>query len=237
MFRINPDGKEKNLRALSEKDIQRQLYGEYLRKAEDRVEVMDSAVFTGEKEGRIIEDKFDARIKKEVSAEIQSLNSEFKRLKDEVNRLRKDKESLERSAVGFKPPFVKIGHLVMVGSAVIFLAIGSVSFFSLKFIVSSLKEKKLSVAAMERKTDTVPKKNYTIQAYTSSRKEDAEKAMRLLSSKNFATNLKETKFVSGKAKFVIYVGEFSGKKEAEKTIKELKEDKQFKDSFLRLKQP
>ena len=83
MFGIKPD-KEKNLKNLSEKDIQKQLYGDYL-KAEDRVEVMDSSFIVREgKESPILE-KVDQKARKEVGAELDSLKSEFKRLQGEVH--------------------------------------------------------------------------------------------------------------------------------------------------------
>jgi len=107
VFWKKSDKKEKNLKNLSEKEIQKQLYGNYLGKGGYKLEVMDSAAIVEGKEEKPIEEKFDSKIKKEVDAELKGLQSEFKRLKDEVNRLKKEKESLERTEFWFKPPCVQ----------------------------------------------------------------------------------------------------------------------------------
>lgn len=134
------NGKDKkNLRNLSEKEIQRQLYGDILKKGEYRVEVMDSAAIFKEKGERPIEEKFDAKIKKEVNEEIHNLQNEFKLLKNEVNRLRREKEALERSDFWFRPPFLKAKHLIVIGSIVVLLAFVITCLVAVNFIIKEIK--------------------------------------------------------------------------------------------------
>ena len=232
MFWKKSDKKEKNLKNLSEKEIQKQLYGNYLGKGGYKLEVMDSAAIVEGKEEKPIEEKFDSKIKKEVDAELKGLQSEFKRLKDEVNRLKKEKESLERTEFWFKPPFLKVKHLIVVGSAVVLLLVMVASVFTVKFIIKEIKEGKPSGAT---KIESAATKVYTVQAYTTSKKDDAQNAMRFLSSKKILSDLKEIKSASGKTKYVIYVGEYLDKKEADKTAQRLRKEKQFRGSFVLVK--
>lgn len=223
------DKKEKNLKNLSEKEIQRQLYGNYLGKGGYSLEVMDSSAIVEEKEGKPIEEKFDSKIKKEVEAELKGLQSEFKHLKDEVNRLRKEKDSLERAEFWFKPPFLKVKHLIIIGSAVVLIGVMVASVFMVKFIIKEIKEGKAPPA---RVVESSTAKVYTIRVYTTSKKEDAQNAMRLLSSKKILPDMKETQSASGKSRYIIYAGEYPDKKEANKVAQTLKKERQFKDSFV-----
>jgi hypothetical protein len=84
LFGKRPD-KEKNLKNLSEKEIQKQLYGEYL-KDEERVEVMDSSFIANEREEYQIKEKIDDKARKELTAELDGLKTEFKRLQGEIGR-------------------------------------------------------------------------------------------------------------------------------------------------------
>lgn len=229
MFWKRSDKKEKNLKNLSEKEIQKQLYGNYNGKSGYKIEVMDSAAIVKEKEEKPIEEKFDGKIKKEVDAELKSLQAEFKHLKDEVNRLRKEKESLERAEFWFKPPFLKVKHLIMIGSVVVLLLVMVASVFTVKFIIKEFKDRKL---LRTTRIESAATKVYTIHAYGASKKEDAQNAMRVLSSKKILSDLKEIKSASGKTKYVIYAGEYLDKKEANKTVEKLRKEKQFKDSFV-----
>lgn len=229
MFWKKSDKNEKNLKNLSEKEIQKQLYGDYLSKGGYRVEVMDSAAIVEEKEEKPIEEKVDSKMKKEVEAELKSLQSEFKHLKDEVNRLRREKESLERVEFWFKPPFLKVKHLIVIGSIVVLLVVMVAAVLAIRFVIKEIRAKNISVATKIESTAT---KIYIIQAYTTSKKEDAEKAMRFLSSKKILSDLKEIKSISGKTKYVIYAGKYLDKKEADKTVQKLRREKQFKDSFV-----
>ena len=135
---------DRSVKNLSEKDIQRQLYGNYL----DRVEVMDSSFLLKEMEEVPIRERFDEKAKKELKAELEGLKGEFKRLKGEVNRLRKDKESLERSEIWFKPPFLKAKHLVIIGSLVVLIAVASISFLAIKFFFSKVGHKEASLSSI-----------------------------------------------------------------------------------------
>ena len=137
MFWKKYDKTDKGVKNLSEKDIQRQLYGNYL----DKVEVMDSSFLLKEKEEVPIHERFDEKAKKELKAELEGLKGEFKRLKGEVSRLKKDKESLERSEIWFKPPFLKAKHLVIIGSIVVLIAIASASYLAIRFFVSKVGHK------------------------------------------------------------------------------------------------
>lgn len=231
MFWKKSDKKEKNLKNLSEKEIQRQLYGNYLGKGIEKLEVMDSAAIVEEKDEKPIQEKFDNKIKQELDAELKDVQTEFKRLRDEVNRLRKEKESLERTEFWFKPPFLKVKHLIVIGSIVVLLAVMVVSVFAVRFIIKEIKEGRISGASRIESAAKV----YTIQAYTTSKKEDAQNAIRLLSSKKILSDLKEIKSASGKSKYVVYAGEYLDKKEADKTVQRLRKEKQFRDSFVLIK--
>jgi len=136
LFGNKPD-KEKNLKNLSEKDIQKQLYGDYL-KDEDRVEVMDSSFIVKEGKESPIQEKVDQKARKEVGAELDSLKSEFKRLQGEVNRLRKEKESLDKPDIWFRPPLLKTRQLVIIGSIVVLLAAAVGIVVTAKFVVSKV---------------------------------------------------------------------------------------------------
>lgn len=140
MFWKKYDKTDRSVKNLSEKDIQRQLYGNYL----DKVEVMDSSFLLKEKEEVPIHERLDEKAKKELKAELEGLKGEFKRLKGEVNRLRKDKESLERSEIWFKPPFLKAKHLVIIGSLVVLIALASISLFAIRFFISKVSHKEAS---------------------------------------------------------------------------------------------
>lgn len=230
MFWKKSKEREKQLKALSEKEIQKQLYGEYLGKSERGIEVMDSSAIFESKDERPIEEKFDAKIKKEVAEELDNLRVEFKRLKDEVTRLRKQREALERAEVKLKLPFLKIQHLVIIGSVVVLLVIALISAFTIRFMLTTVAPKKPKIA-----TGEISSKRYIIQAYTTSKREDADEAIRFLSSKGFPAAVKEKKSSSGKSQYVIYIGEYLSKKEANETLQRLKKEKRFKDSFLRTK--
>jgi hypothetical protein len=232
VFWKRSDKKEKNLKNLSEKEIQKQLYGDYLGKGEYRLEVMDSAAIVESKDEKPIEEKFDSKLKKEVDAELKGLQSEFRHLKDEVNRLKREKESLERTEFWFKPPFLKVKHLIVIGSVVVLLGVMVVSVFTVKFIIKGMREGKTSGVA---RVEPAATKIYTIRAYTTSKKEDAQNAMRLLSSKKVVPDLKETKSASGKSKYVVYAGEYVDKKEADRTVQRLRKEKQFRDCFVLVK--
>ncbi len=165
MFWNNTEKNKRNLKNLSEKEIQKQLYGDILGKGEYRVEVMDSDAILKEKEARPIEEKFDAKIKKEVDEEIHGLQNEFKHLKNEVSRLRKEKEALERSEFWFKPPFLKAKHLIVIGSIVILLAFMIACLITINFIIKEVKPKgyqtissKGSLSANEKKIPVEAKK-------------------------------------------------------------------------------
>lgn len=140
MFWKKYDKTDKSVKNLSEKDIQRQLYGNYL----EKIEVMDSSFLLKEKAEVPIHERLDEKAKKELKAELEGLKGEFKRLKGEVNRLRKDKESLERSEIWFKPPFLKAKHLVIIGSLVVLIAVASISFFAVRFFISKVSHKEAS---------------------------------------------------------------------------------------------
>ena len=160
MFWKKPDKTDKSVKNLSEKDIQRQLYGDYL----DKVEVMDSSFIVKENEEAPIQEKPDAKMKKELNAELEGLKGEFKHLQGEVNRLKRDKESLERPEIWFKPPFLKTRHLVIIGSLVVLILVASGSFFAIKFFVSKVshKEPALSKTTVSKK-QTVPSKNTAVK--------------------------------------------------------------------------
>ncbi len=230
MFWRKSKEKEKELKALSEKEIQKQLYGEYLGKKEQPFEVMDSSAILESKNERPIEEKYDAKIKQELGEELDNLRGEFKRLKDEVTRLKKKREALERTETALKLPFLKTQHLIIIGSAVVLLLIVITSILVIKFMFTKVTFKKAKVAVVERSS-----KRYTIQAYTTTKKEDLDKVIQLLYSKGVPTTVKESKSSSGKNQYVIYVGEYFSKKEASETIQRLKKDKEFKDSFVRTK--
>ena len=155
MFGNKPD-KEKNLKNLSEKDIQKQLYGDYL-KDEYRVEVMDSSFIVKENKESPIQEKVDQKAKKEVGAELDSLKSEFKRLQGEVNRLKKEKESLDKPDIWFRPPLLKTRQLVIIGSIVVLLAVAAGVVYTAKFLVSKVGRSEGSKASIERSAETAKK--------------------------------------------------------------------------------
>lgn len=223
--------KEKSPKALSEKEIQKQLYGEYLGKGEQKVEVMDSSAILENKDERPVKEKYDANVKKELSEELENLQVEFKRLKDEVNRLRKQRESLERAQVGFKPPFLKTRHLILIGSVVVLLAIMVASILVVKFMFAKVAFKKPKITMVEKSSSKV----YTIQTYTTSKKEDLDKTIQFLSSKGLQATVKENRSPLGKNLYVIFVGEYASRKEANGVLQGLKKEKKFKDSFIRTK--
>lgn len=144
MFWKKHDATDKGVKNLSERDIQRQLYGNYM----DKVEVMDSSFLVKEKEEVPIHERYDEKVKKELKAELEGLKGEFKRLHGEVNRLRKDKESLERSEIWFKPPFLKARQLVIIGSIVVLIALASVSLFAVRFFISKVSHKETVPSAL-----------------------------------------------------------------------------------------
>jgi len=144
---------DKSVKNLSEREIQRQLYGKYMNK----VEVMDSSFLVKEKEDAPIQEKFDTKAKKELDAEIGALKSEFKRLQNEVSRLKKDKETLEGSEVWFKPPFLGSRHLAIIGSLVVLIAIALTSFFAIKFFVSKINHRQ-TVTTVTSSVETKPSK-------------------------------------------------------------------------------
>ena len=155
MFWNKSDKTDKSVKNLSEKEIQKQLYGGYIGK----VEVMDSSFIVKENEEAPIKEKLDAKLKKELNAELEELKGEFKRLQGEVGRLKKDKESLERSEIWFKPPFLKTRQLVMIGSLVVLILVASGSFFAIKFFVSKVNHKEPVLAETTiSKKETVPSK-------------------------------------------------------------------------------
>lgn len=231
MFWKKSKEKEEQLKSLSEKEIQKQLYGEYLGKGDPRVEVMDSSAIVERKEERPIEEKYDSKIRKGLSKELDSLKAEFKHLKEEVNRLKKQKEALEHAGGRFKLPFLKTQHLVIIGSVVVLLAIILVSVFVIRFMVTKVSAKKPKIV----ETVEVSSKVYTIQAYTTSKRDDADKVIQLLTSKGFPATIKEVKSPSGKTQYVIFVGEYSNKKQANDPLQGLRKEKQFVDSFVRTK--
>ncbi len=160
MFWKKTDKIDKSVKNLSEKDIQKQLYGGYL----GRVEVMDSSFLVKEKEEVRIEEKLDVKLKKELNAELEQLKGEFKRLQGEVGRLKKDKESLEHSEIWFKPPFLKTGQLVIIGSLVVLILAVSGSFFAVKFFISKVSHKEPVLAETTvSKKETVPSKNTAVK--------------------------------------------------------------------------
>jgi hypothetical protein len=156
LFGNKPD-KEKNLKNLSEKDIQKQLYGDYL-KDEYRVEVMDSSFIVKEGKEAPIQEKVDQKAKKELGAEIDGLKSEFKRLQGEVNRLRKDKESLDKPEIWFRPPLLKTRHLVIIGSIVVLLSAATGIVLAGKFLVSKVGHSEGSKASIQKANDIPEKK-------------------------------------------------------------------------------
>lgn len=153
MFWKKYDKTDKNVKNLSEKDIQKQLYGNYL----DKVEVMDSSFLLKEKDEVPIHERLDEKAKKELKAELEGLKGEFNRLKGEVNRLRKDKESLEHSEIWFKPPFLKAKHLVIIGSVVVLITVASISFFVIRFFISKVSHKEVPSVSLKSEA-TVSKK-------------------------------------------------------------------------------
>ncbi len=161
LFGNKPD-KEKNIKNLSEKEIQKQLYGEYL-KDEERVEVMDSSFIAKDKEEYNIKEKFDDKARKELSAELDSLKTEFKRLQGEVGRLKKEKESLDRSDIWFRPPLMKTRHLVVIGSAVVLIAAAAIIVLTFRFFVSKVGHKEYSKPAIEKVSDPVKKSVKTVK--------------------------------------------------------------------------
>lgn len=223
--------KEKQIKSLSEKEIQNQLYGKYLGRGEHKVEVMDSSAIVEHKDERPIEEKYDAKIKKEFGEELENLRAEFKHLKGEVNRLRKQREALERAEVGIKLPFLKTRHLVVIGSIVVLSAIILTSILAVRFMFAKVSARKTVVA----QTGGAPSKTYTIQAYTTSKKEDADNVLQLLFSKGFPATAKEVKTPLGKTQYVIYVGEYLSKDQANATLQKLRKEREFKDSLVRMK--
>ena len=145
MFWKKHDRTAKSIKNLSERDIQKQLYGNYL----DKVEVMDSSFLVKEKEKTPIHEKYDEKVKKELKVELEGLKGEFKRLQGEVNRLTKDKESLERSEIWFKPPFLKARDLVIIGSIVVLIAIASASYLTIRFFVSKVGHKETASTVLK----------------------------------------------------------------------------------------
>jgi len=136
----NKQDKEKNLKNLSEKDIQKQLYGDYL-KPEYRVEVMDSSFIVKEAKESPIQEKVDIKAKKELGAELDGLKSEFKKLQGEVNRLKREKESLDKPEIWFRPPLLKTKQLVIIGSIVVLFAVAAGVVFTARFLVSKVGHK------------------------------------------------------------------------------------------------
>lgn len=174
MFGNKPD-KEKNLRNLSEKDIQKQLYGDYL-KDEDRVEVMDSSFIVKEDKESPIHEKVDQKAKKEVGAELDSLKSEFKRLQGEVNRLKKEKESLDKPDIWFRPPLLKTRQLVIIGSIVVLLAVAAGVVYTARFLVSKVGHTEGSKPSIEKSAETAKKESPA--AKPASTKKPAKKTVR-----------------------------------------------------------
>jgi hypothetical protein len=148
LFGKKPD-KEKNFKNLSEKEIQKQLYGEYL-KDEERVEVMDSSFIANEREEYQIKEKIDDKARKELTAELDGLKAEFKRLQGEVGRLKKEKESLDKSDIWFRPPLLKTRHLVIIGSVVVLIAAATIIVLTFKFFVSKVGHKEGSKPSVQK---------------------------------------------------------------------------------------
>jgi len=155
LFGKRPD-KEKNLKNLSEKEIQKQLYGEYL-KDEERVEVMDSSFIANEREEYQIKEKIDDKARKELTAELDGLKTEFKRLQGEVGRLKKEKESLDRSDIWFRPPLLKTRHLVIIGSVVVLIAAAAIIVLTFKFFVSKVSHKESNKPAVQKVSEPAKK--------------------------------------------------------------------------------
>lgn len=230
MFRKKADtSRDRGLKKLSEKEIQKQLYGNYLNREDSRVEVMDSSVIVKEFDKPPIKEEIDGQIKKEIEIGLRDLQSEFKHLSVEVKRLRKEKEVLEHSVLWFNPPFLKTRHLVIIGSLVVLSTVITISFLSIRFI---LKEVGAKAVVTETKKANAAVKIYTIQVSTSFKQEDAERVIRNLSSKKISYVLSEAKTGSGKIKYVIYAGSYANREEAEKEAKRLKNEKLFKDCFI-----
>lgn len=230
LFRKKADtSKDRGLKKLSEKEIQKQLYGNYLDKEDSRVEVMDSSAIAKEFDKATIKEEIDGETKKEIENGLKDIQSEFKRLSIEVKRLRKEKEVLEHSVSWFKLPFLKTKYLVIIGSLVILSAVIIVSFLAIRFIVKEVGAKALVPEV--KKTDTAVK-IYTIQVSTSFKRDDAERVIRNLSSKKISYVLDENKTDSGKIKYVIYAGSYEDRQEAEKAAKRLKNERLFRDCFV-----
>ncbi|KPK42763.1 MAG: hypothetical protein AMJ78_01215 [Omnitrophica WOR_2 bacterium SM23_29] len=231
MFWKKAKRKEEQVKALSEKEIQKQLYGQYLGKDEPRVEVMDSSAIGEQKDERPIEEKYSAKAKRQLKEEIEGLKTEFKHLRDEVNRLRKEREALERAEAGLKLPFLKTHHLVIIGSVVVLLVAIIASVLVVRFMFTKVAAKKPGVSEVTE----LPSKLYTVQVYTAIKKEDADNVSQLLYSKGFPARVREVKSSLGKSQYVVYVGEYSDKEEASQTAQKIRKEKEFKDSFVRTK--
>jgi len=97
----------------------------------------------------------------------------LRRKPENKGRLKKDKESLERPEIWFKPPFLKTRHLVIIGSLVVLILAASGSFFAIKFFVSKVSHKQPVLAET-----TVPKKKETVPSKTTAVKKPVKKAGR-----------------------------------------------------------
>jgi len=74
-----------------------------------------------------------------------------------VNRLKKEKESLDKPDIWFRPPLLKTRQLVIIGSIVVLLAVAAGVVYTAKFLVSKVGRSEGSKASIERSAETAKK--------------------------------------------------------------------------------
>lgn len=198
-----------SLRTLSEEDIRSRLYGSAVGMAMDIQEEFPKKHKGREEKALPIKAEFeDERIK--IQKELESLKRDLEQTRRKLNRMR----GLGAKKIRLLAIYLA-GFLIAVILATIFI----------KHLVSTPR-------ATDPVVTTTESGAYSIQAAVYGDAADAKKFSSALSSKGYKAFIGESRFKSGKVKFIVYVGRFKDNKEASKVLSRLKTKEGIGDSFI-----
>lgn len=240
--------KDKDIKVLTEKEIQEKLYGDYVRPPED------SRIAAQRKAREQLAKEKDAEYlkRKGVEEELEKLRAELEQTQREISRISKEKRSLERSlskvmsekeAELHARPKVTIASsrtifnvavkIIITLLMLLVIVVASVKLISLRANRGQIKQEPAIIGEREL---ALP---YTIQVCVYEKKDEAESLVSDLEKKGYPAWLVSRTSPKGKIYHNIYIGRFATKKEASNFLDSVKDKeifKEFKDSFVKLYQ-
>jgi hypothetical protein len=211
---FGPKNKKENVRPLSEDEVKSRLYGSAVGYVSTARETPSEKKHKPHKEKPSSLDTASGGEQLKIKKEIQDLKKELEQTRKKLERMR-----------GVRTKKIRL----LIIAAVIISIIAVVTVFALRGLLSRSRD---SGSRSLPPTVISEEALYAIQAAVYGDEQDAKRFASELRAKGYNTFIRESRYQSGKPKFIIYVGGFKDKDSASKVLDKLKTEGGIKDSFI-----